>query len=346
MTAMKKTFQLFLLLAAAPGLRAQDIHFSQFYMSPLTMNPSLAGAEHDLQAVLNYKSQWQSVTNPYKTMGCSFDMRVKNSDAGILAAGANFFSDKAGDAAMGTTEGGLSLAYHARMNTYHTLGGGLQAGFAQRKIRYDALQWGNQYDGTSFNSAISSGEAAGMPSFTRMDLSCGITWNYNNTSGRKSVTNNHDQRFTLGLAAFHLNRPNYSFYGGSEKLFIRYVAHGKALISVPNSNVAFAPGFMYTRQGPAQEIYAGSLVRFLIGQDSKYTGFKQGAAVSFGGFLRAQDAVAAVVLLEFANYAMGFSYDINTSKLKTSSNARGGFEVSLRFVTPNPFGKGTSTSSF
>jgi hypothetical protein len=41
--------------------------------------------------------------------------------------------------------------------------------------------------------------------------------------------------------------------------------------------------------------------------------------------------------MEYANYAIGFSYDINTSGLQTASNARGGMEITLRFVNPNPF---------
>lgn len=344
---MKKI--IFYFLVAMPVCAAaQDIHFSQFYMSPLTLNPAMAGANHDLQAVLNYKSQWQSVTNPYKTIGCSFDMRLGKSKAskGFLAAGANFFSDKAGDANMGTTQGAVTLAYHVRMGTKSTLGGGVQAGFGQRSVTYSALQWGNQYDGTSYNSALLSGEGAGQPTFTYMDLGGGLTWNYDN-SGSRSVTNNHDEKVTLGVAVFHLNSPKYSFYGtADEKLYMKTVVHGKALLSIPNSNVAFVPGFMYARQGKSQEVFAGTMVRFLIGMDSKYTGFKQGAAFSFGGFFRAKDAIAATVLLEYSHYSLGFSYDINTSDLKTSSSARGGFEIALKFVTPNPFGVKSSSSFF
>ncbi len=109
----------------------QDIHFSQFYMSPLTQNPAMAGANYDMQALVNYKDQWQSVATPYKTMAGSFDMRFnkKNPKKGFLAAGINLYNDRAGDSKMGTMQANLNIAYHVRLNDYNTLGAGLQGGF-------------------------------------------------------------------------------------------------------------------------------------------------------------------------------------------------------------------------
>ncbi|HET6990711.1 MAG TPA: PorP/SprF family type IX secretion system membrane protein, partial [Bacteroidia bacterium] len=345
----RRSFLCVVVLLTATALFGQDIHFSQFYMSPLTINPGMAGAQYDMQAILNYKNQWQSVTHPYKTFGASFDTRLnKNkSSAGYFAAGINFFSDKAGTINMGTTQGSLSLAYHAKLNGYNTFGGGLQAGFAQRSVSYSSIEWGNQYDGTAYNPALNSGEPLTAASFTHMDFGVGIVFNHDNTSGMKNVTNNHDEKLTFGLSVMHINQPKYSFYGtADDKLYMKIVAHGSAILSLPNSNVAFAPGFMYAHQGKYQEIYAGTLLRFLIGQDSKYTGFKQGSAFSIGGYFRAKDAIAATMLLEYSNYAFGFSYDVNISKLKTSTSARGGVEVTLRYVSPNPFQAKHSISSF
>jgi len=326
-----------LLIFSAKG---QDIHFSQFYMTSLTQNPAMAGYSHDLQAILNYKSQWQSIPSPYKTAAGSFDMKLnkKKAGKGFWAGGANFFSDKAGDGQMGTVQSNLSLAYHVRTARYATFGGGLQAGFVQRSINASALQWGNQYDGQVYNPTLPTGESAGMMSRSYLDLGAGILYNYNNTAGEKNVTDNHDLKVNLGASVFHINQPRYSFYQNSnEKLNIKYVAHGTALVSLKNSNVAFAPGFFYYRQGATQEIYAGSMVRYKLRQDSKYTGLQKGAAISVGGFLRARDALVATMLFEYSQYAIGLSYDVNTSRLRTASSGRGGFEISLRFVNPNPF---------
>jgi len=90
-------------------------------------------------------------------------------------------------------------------------------------------------------------------------------------------------------------------------------------------------------QGKAKEFLIGTLFRYKLQQDSKYTGYKNGAALSFGGFLRARDAFAAQILFEFHQFAIGVSYDINVSGLKPATNARGGLEISLRFTNKNPF---------
>ncbi len=174
-------------------------------------------------------------------------------------------------------------------------------------------------------------------------MGAGVVWSYNNTSGARNVVDNHDFKANLGVSVFHPQQPKYSFYKDNEKLYTRFVVHGNALVSVPNTNMAFVPGFMYYRQGPAQEIYAGTLIRYKLQQDSKYTGNKKGAAISIGAFLRAKDAVVAAFLLEYSSYAMGVSYDLNTSGLRAVSTGRGGIEISLRWVTPNPFVGGTKS---
>lgn len=327
-------------LALTCRLAAQDVHFSQFYMATLQQNPAMAGSGHDIQAVLNYKSQWQSVQAPYKTAAGSYDMKITKGKGsnGFWAGGINFFSDKAGDSQMGTTQANLSVAYHLQLARYATLGAGLQGGFVQRSINTSALKWGNQYDGMAYSPTYATGETQHAIAKAFADVGGGVVYSYNNTSHERNVTDNHELKFHFGAAAFHVNRPNYSFYEGSkERLNIKYVAHGGALISLKNTNAALAPAFFYYRQGPAQEIYAGGMVRYKLKQDSKYTGLQKGAALSIGGFLRARDAIIATMLFEYSQYAIGLSYDVNTSLLRTASSGRGGFEITLRFVNPNPF---------
>lgn len=345
---MKKTYFIlrFLLIVviASNGLSnetfAQDIHFSQFNLSPLTQNPALAGAIFEKQGLINYKNQWSSITVPYKTVAASYDMRFKNKkdDKGFWAAGINFFSDKAGDLQMGTLQTNLNVAYHIRLNEYNTLGAGIQGGFAQRSINYTSLRSGSQYDGQAYNPSLPLGETIGKPSYTYADGAAGLVWTYNNTAGVITVTDNHELKANAGFSIFHVTQPNYSFYNTNENLKSKYVLHGNALISIPNSNVAFVPSIMYSMQSASQELIAGSLIRYKLKQETKYTGSNKGSAFSVGGFLRLKDAMIIALLLEFSNYAIGMSYDINTSKLTAVSSGKGGLEITLRFVSPNPFG--------
>ncbi|UKN02911.1 PorP/SprF family type IX secretion system membrane protein [Paracrocinitomix mangrovi] len=318
---------------------AQDVHFSQFFTQPMSQNPALVGVNFDFAVNLNYKDQWRQIGSPYKTFGASVDSKLnkKQSDNGYFAAGINFFSDKAGDSQMGTAQGNFSLAYHIRNAQHQTIGLGLMAGFAQRSIDYTYLTWGNQYDGTNYNPNLSSGENYGADSFTHADFAAGVVWSYNNKLGRINVTDNHDLKFNAGFSVYHLSRPKYSYLGTDQRLYMRYVLHGSGIISIKESRYAWVPGFMAYYQGKAKELLIGTLFRIKLQQDSKYTGYKQSAAISIGGYLRARDAFTPMILMEFHQFALGVSYDVNVSGLKPATNTRGGLEISLRFTNRNPF---------
>ena len=65
-----KAFVIGIALFVGIGLNAQDIHFSQFYMSPLNLNPALTGVMNcNTRFVGNYRNQWASVlkSNAYNT---------------------------------------------------------------------------------------------------------------------------------------------------------------------------------------------------------------------------------------------------------------------------------------
>ena len=66
------------------SVSAQDIHFSQFFATPL-LNPANSG-RHDgrWRAGLNYRNQWQSVTAPWRTFDLYGDMRVGDVDAMLV----------------------------------------------------------------------------------------------------------------------------------------------------------------------------------------------------------------------------------------------------------------------
>ena len=85
---LKKNIRVIIILFAANcfciGTFAQDVHFSQFFETPLWRNPSLAGIYNgDTRVQAVYRNQWNSVTDAYKTgsLNAEFKMHVgKNND--------------------------------------------------------------------------------------------------------------------------------------------------------------------------------------------------------------------------------------------------------------------------
>jgi type IX secretion system PorP/SprF family membrane protein len=336
---MKKLY-IALLLGTGFNSLAQDIHFSQMLQSPLSLNPALAGANADMNAVIIYRSQWSSVASPYKTAAVSYDMRIKTkSTKGFFAAGLNFFNDQAGDANLSTNLVNLSLAYHVKLNPKSTLGGALLGGFGQRTIDFSSLQWGSQYDGFAYNGSINSGENFARSKYSYLDVGAGVVYTFRKSE--KYITGNDQKAFNAGLSVYHLNRPNVSFLD-NDKLKMRISAFGSFLIGLGNSRISAVPTLYFNQQGRQQEILAGSYFKYLLKEQSKYTNANMAASVAAGLFYRNKDAVIAKLMLEKSNWAAGVAYDFNTSSLTEVSRGRGGFEIFIRFVTPSPFNQSKS----
>lgn len=321
------------------SLTAQDIHFTQYGMQPLLQSPAMAGIGHDLRAVLQHRNQWASVTTPFKTTAFSYDMQLKKKrgKAGFLAFGINFFSDNAGDAKLKSAQGGLSLAYHIKTGQNSTLGAGLFGGFGQRSIDPSGLQWGEQYNGSTYDPTLATGESLAASSFTFLDLGLGGVWHYNSNAGANDVVANQSTQATIGFGYFHVTRPTYTFLGAEEQLYAKLVLHGNARFSLGEGNSAIVPSFQYSKQGPSSEFLLGAMFRYVLTPTSKVTGINKGSAISLGPVWRTKDAVAIVAQLEMARFAFGLSYDLNTSDLSAASNGAGAFEIAIRFVNPNPF---------
>jgi type IX secretion system PorP/SprF family membrane protein len=329
-------------------MKAQDIHYSQTEMTPLLVNPAQAGAQFDLRSALNYKNQWSSVAKAYKTLNFSIEMKLSKEKSGYSAGkfgyssvGINVFKDVAGDASLQTLQAMLSYSYQVYLNKRSTLGAGLSGSYGQRSIKSEDFQWASQFDGLNYNSSLPSNEAIVINDVKYFDLGAGVHYEFGKKE--KYISGNNQLNISAGIAAFHLNRPKYSFANSAEKLDVKSVGYANALIGISNSHISIAPGIIYFSQGKASELIYGSMFRYQFKDESKYTGYVKGSAISLGMFYRNKDALIAKLLFEFSKYAIGVSYDINVSGLKTASNGMGGIEICIRFVNPNPFTKSYSS---
>ena len=336
-------------------MAAQDIHFAQFTNNPLSVNPAQAGTTVWIRATMDYRSQWSSITDPYTTMSFSFDQKMKKrwarqvetifsqrktlffqgvSETG-LGWGLNVFSDKAGTSKMKTTNGNLSLAYQLKIHDHQLFAFGLQGGLAQRSVNYSELKWGSQYNGSTYDPNLSANEDFSSASITYPDFSTGILWSYK--KNERYMRGNDQKDIYMGVSVSHLNEPQYSFFGTDETLYRKMIFHGTSVLGIKNTNYSLTPTLFYARQGSAREFFVGTLVRYMLKEDSKYTGYVKGSTFSLGGYYRNKDAVAIAAAFELANYTIGVSYDINVSKLRAASYGRGGLEITLRFLNPSPF---------
>lgn len=326
-------------------LLSQDLHFSQFMMTPLHLDPSLAGKfGGDYRGILNHRSQWRSVTRyPYETYGGMFDKRFnqKMRKKNFFGGGLGVYTDKAGAGFLRTTEVNMAVAYHIEAGEGQYLSAGLEGWVLQRSVNVDNLRFDNQFDGRGHNAALPHGEDFSMLNLMKPSVSVGISYTFVDNMSRQVISDNGFQgkKMTVGMAAHYVNAPSYNFIRGIEKdrLGWRYVLHTSNSFGIPDVNAAVQPSGFLMMQRKAVDAVIGSYFRFTLREQSKYTQLVRGSAVSFGGHYRWGDAVIAGVVIEMGSFSVGFSYDINTSGLKSSSDGRGAYEISLRYVSPNPF---------
>ena len=327
---------------------SQDIHFSQANMVPLLVNPANAGSEYTYRGILNYRSQWGSVSEPFNTMMASFDMNfkpIKSNKTGFFSGGIFLFNDKSGSSQMQTNQVTVSGAYHIYLNPKNTLGVGVQGGYFQRSANVDNLTWGNQFDGYEYNSSYGTGESPDFTgiSFGSSDFTSGIVWTFRNDEGYLSGKN---LLINSGLSLHHLNKPEIETQAiVQDELHYRWIFHSNAIVGL-NTEYSILPYVLFSRQGSVNEIMFGSDVLYMFKQASKYTKGNKGMALGLGAFYRWNDALVLSSQVQYDSYTICFSYDINLSTLNEASNKRGAYEVAIRYVYPNPFGGIKSRSRF
>lgn len=314
-------------------LSAQDIHFSQFYLSPLNLNPALTGVMNcNSRVVANYRNQWSSVlrSNAFSTYSVSYDQRIAAGRYDYFGVGGTFWGDSAGEANFQTLTGKVSLSYSKKMGGRGATGNylvfGAEAGMAQRSLDFLNLRWGTQHDGQGgFNPNLDSQENSfDRDNFTFVDMAAGLLW--------FSVFD-ENQNFYAGFAFHHLNRPDQSFSTEEDDLlFSRYTAHagGEFLLS---DNFGLVPGVIFMSQGPSYQVNAGTSFKFLLDRrGSSNQAFQVGIWARMANNLDTGTLTDAAILstrFDFNQFSLGFSYDINISPLQPASNSQGSFEFAM-----------------
>ncbi len=311
------------------GLFAQDIHFTQFDMAPLVINPAFTGMFNGKVRVGGiYRNQWSSVTVPYVTYGAHVDMPLYgNERGGYLAGGLQVFNDKAGDGNLQNFTGLLSLAYHLPMGERSDIAVGLQGGYAQKSIDLSKLYFGDEASNGTFVRGTSSEYGLGI----------GNSVNYyivNAGVSLAGVNSNHNFGYVIGLGANNINQPNDALLKKQTStvgLDMRFTGQVGLTIAT-NERFTLRPALIYQTQASASEIIAGNEFLYYVSDNPGYQDFS--TAVFLGAWYRTGDAAMITAGMEFKGVRIGVGYDYNISQLNSASNGNGGFEIAIRYIAP------------
>lgn len=338
---MKKLYSAFILSFLFSAVSyAQDPHFSQFFSSPLTLNPAFTGKfDGVLRVAGNYRNQWPAFGNAFTTATLSVDFPIlagkipQNDTWGIGFLG---LTDRAAEGILTTNYFGISTAYSKALDEdgFQQISAGFMASFGQKRLDLSKLVFEDQLTANGFNLSIPSSE---LPSFTNpnikyVDIDAGLMF---------SSSTSADNNFYVGASMYHINKPKETFSGGTWNIGTRSSVTAGGYFPLTNMLTLHASG-IYQLQDNASELVFGGALAAKITDDNSINS----AIVYAGSWLRYKDALIPYLGLEFNGYRLGATYDVNTSSLKSGSQSRGGMEISLIYIKPAAESRGIPCPKF
>jgi len=307
----------FALLLQLINVKAQDPMFSQYWASPLYMNPGLAGSVAQPRLIFNSRLQWAKLPNAFTTYSASADYLV---DEWSSAFGLLVMTDKAGSANLRNTSIQGTYAAKIRLTEGWVLSPAVTFGYGSRSIDFDKLVFGDQiiHNGPTTDDAL--GHLGNRGYF---DFSSGAVI-YNKT-------------FWAGFSAYHINEPNYSFLGEDAQLPMRMSAHAGFRIPIKHSVLSksklssIAPSFVYRQQGDFAQFDIGANVIF----DPVMAGLWYRGLPTNKNYndQASQDALVFILGLNLKFIEVGYSYDFTISDIGPQSG--GSHEISVSLLLPD-----------
>ncbi len=308
-----------LLVSVFSSVAQTDPHFTQNYTYPMYINPAMTGGsdgEYRVSGV--YRNQWGSITNPYSTTGVSFDTRTNKN----IALGVNLLNQKAGDGGFNYLNAQVSVAYTGvkfGADNNHRLVLAVQGGLINRRVDQSKFKWGDQWNPiTGYNSNNATSESFGTTNSTVFDAGAGALY-YDATPDKKINS-------FAGVSFFHINRPKDPIVTSQSTALntipLRYVLHGGISYNL-SERTSIVPHVLLNRQGTATEAMLGTYVQLNVNEETDFM---------FGAYYRVKDAVAPFIGVDWKNFVVGLSYDVNASKLGAMNRNVNSFELSLSYI--------------
>jgi type IX secretion system PorP/SprF family membrane protein len=303
------------LLVSLQG-NCQDIHWSQVNENELFLNPANTGNfKGDIRLHGQLRNQWRSVTIPYSTYLIAIDKPYKRDSS--FAIGGTFFFDQAGDGQLRTIEsiGMLSKKLNLSGGFDGTLTLAAQIGFNYKSINQAAFYFDNQFNGILFDPSLPTNE---IPyNAQKLTATIGLGTLYD-----KQL--NPNDRISIGISTFNLNRPNQGFLSAKSPRDMRLCLYTSVSKKI-GSNLALLPSIFFSTQGKYHALILGSDLNYSLDKTQNFS-------ITGGLSSRMLDALILKLGATYNSTSCSLSYDINYSTLIPASNFRGGIEFALTHI--------------
>ncbi len=297
----------------------QQLHFSQYFNTPLLVNPANTGfnPDYDYRFGGSYRNQWANImTNPYKTMNLWGDAQLFTNkiESGWAGIGGTLYKDQAGSENLTSTQGYLSVAYHQMLGNSSLLSLGFGGGLINKQIDISKLTFDNwDYNSQSFSPYNGNYINSNTSYF---DLQLGINY---------ALFVSNTAYYNIGISAMHINKPIESFIvsssGQNQIVPVRTNLFLNANFKIEDLWI-LNPNLYISNSAGRNEVLVGINVNRNLSGD----GVKQLIA---GIYYRSNDAVIPMIGYQVNDAKVTLSYDVTTSYLGSFNNNQGGYELSI-----------------
>ena len=306
-------------------LFAQDPHFSQYFSSPLTVNPANTGNGYGSgRLVMNYRNQWQGIGNPYLTGTASYDGEILKDKIGSgnkLAIGVMGMFDKTADGGLVSNYAGLSLGYHLWLDDedIHRLSIGFQSTLVNRHLDFSKLTFESQFSSGGFNISIPPSQNFSSGNINYVDFNTGLLYTM---MGERSS-------FYLGGSYYHITKPNESFLGATnQRLSPRLNLSIGGSADIGEVDRILYSGLLMNQASVTTALFGAAYEKFIDSNAEEMCFY-------LGGWYRVNDAFIPYVGYRLNDMQLGLTYDVTTSSLNLSGTRNRSIELSFQYIIPD-----------
>lgn len=306
-------------LLASQQNKAQDPHFSQYFVSPMTLNPALIGKDvADMRINTVMRAQWWGSTSvkPFYTSTISFEKRLLTARPGnnSLAIAFSLLSDASNGGVLKNNFFTGGIAYNKALDGEgrELLGGGITVTYANRIFDAGKFEFQSQFGSMGFQRSMPSNDAVSVAGKHYWDVNAGVHY-----SKRNDRIGYH-----LGASVFHAGTPPEAEYNG-ETYYLKLrtgLQAGLQFYMANKSEIHLSSTL--DMQGENRIYTLGGLFKIFANDETIHS-------LNIGIWKRFGDAVYPYVALEGNKWLAGITYDIITGKETTFSQSVQSMEFSF-----------------
>jgi type IX secretion system PorP/SprF family membrane protein len=320
---------------------AQDYHLTQIDKTMPIWNPSTTSMHQGFEKItLQNRNQWLGSGTQFMTsygMGEFCFGKTKKSTKAYAGLGVFFSNDVGGDSKMSQKSFGTSVSGHLPLAKGHWLSAGIQTAFCNRSADFSRLLYYSQWNGSSLDPTVYSGEANDFTSFSYLDAGLGMNYRY--IPGNKPNLSAGDFAFLGGFSIAHANSPKLNYNSlTTDRLFRKYCFNTQAQYAF-DSKSSLALSITHLLQGPHRETILGLFYRSNLKANSEITNLVSSQSLVMGLYFRSMGTIAPYFSFNFGSFDVGLSYDYDLGRI--ASAYRHSIEVNFAFTfTKNSLFKG------